>query len=71
MTKRPKFRIDEVEVRFESVQAACEALGLPKDKVFRRELKRRGHMIYEHKGVQRLFTVVPRREPEVYRRQGA
>ena len=64
---RPKFRIDEVEVRFKSVHEACAAIGVPFSKVFRRDLKRRGHMIYEHKGQRHLFKVVPMKDPVVFK----
>jgi hypothetical protein len=65
-TKKKSFIVHNVQVTFPSCHKALRILGLPTNKVFRRELKRRGHMIYKHNGTQYLFTTVPRRGPDVF-----
>lgn len=59
-------RKDAVLVQFKSAGEACAAIGVPFSKVFRRELKRRGHMILRHEGEEHLFRVEPRKEPKVF-----
>lgn len=67
MRKAKGSRKDAVLVQFKSIHQACDAIGVPFSKVFRRELKRRGHMILEHDGEQHLFRVEPRKDPLVFR----